>query len=183
MFARYFLCKVFVINKNKFMKKILLAFGLLVSSLGYTQQEIKLDIADALVIKGLEFSYENYLTETSSFGVSVLFNLAKQEENFRYNENLMITPYYRHYFSSEYKWNFFGEGFVGINSGKKESIIDSGNFDIKYTDTALGIAVGTKYISDGGLTIELYGGFGRNLFGSDSPVLVPRLGLNVGWRF
>lgn len=165
------------------MKKIVIAFGLLVSSLGYAQQEVKLDIADALVIRSLEFSYENYLSDESSFGVSALFNLAKQDVGFRYNENMMITPYYRHYFTSDYKWNFFGEGFLGINSGKKEAIKDSGVYDVKYTDAALGIAVGTKYVAEGGLMIDVYAGVGRNLFGSDSPVIVPRVGLNVGWRF
>lgn len=165
------------------MKKLFLAFVLFASSLGYSQQEIKLDIADALIIRSLEFSYESYLTEDSSFGISALFNLAKQDVNFRYNENMMITPYYRHYFTTNQQWNFFGEGFVGINSGKKESVKDSGNYDIKYTDGALGIAVGLKYLASGGLMIDLYGGLGRNLFGSNSPVLVPRVGLNIGWRF
>lgn len=165
------------------MKKILLIFGLLVSTLGYSQQEIKLDIADALIIKSLEFSYENYISEEASFGVSALFNLAKQGDSFRYNENMMITPYYRHYFTTNEKWNFFGEGFVGINSGKTESVEDSGIYDLKYTDGALGVAVGTKYIASGGLIIDLYAGVGRNLFGSESPILVPRIGLNVGWRF
>lgn len=83
------------------MKKILLFFTLLVSSLSYSQQEIKLDIVDALVIRSLEFSYETYLSEESSVGLSLLFNLAKQDVSFRYNENLMITPYYRHYFTSD----------------------------------------------------------------------------------
>jgi len=165
------------------MKKILLALTFAITSLSYAQQEIKLDVGDALVIRSLEFSYENYLSEDSSFGVSALFNLAKQNVSFRYNENLMITPYYRHYFTADESWNFFGEGFVGVNSGKKESVKDSGVYDIKYTDAALGLAVGTKYVAKGGLVIDVYGGLGRNLFGSDSPVLVPRLGLNIGWRF
>lgn len=165
------------------MKKLLLAFGLLISSLSYAQQEIKLDIADALVIRSLEFSYESYLSEDSSFGVSALFNLTKQEDTFRYNENIMITPYYRHYFSTNNQWNFFGEGFVGINSGKSKSNKDSDVYDLKYTDGALGIAVGSKYIATGGLIIDLYAGVGRNLFGTDSPILVPRIGLNIGWRF
>lgn len=164
------------------MKKIVFIATFLVSSLTFSQKEIKLDVADALVIRSLEFSYENYLNENSSFGVSALFNLAKQTVDFRYNENMMITPYYRHYFTTAEKWNFFGEGFLGINSGKKESIKDSGNYDLKYTDGALGVAVGTKYIAEGGLVIDAYIGVGRNLFGSDSPVIVPRIGLNVGWR-
>lgn len=165
------------------MKKTILFFTILTTTLTFSQKEIKLDIADALIIRSLEFSYENYINDESSFGVSALFNLAKQDIDFRYNENVMITPYYRHYFTSEYNWNFFGEGFIGINSGKKESVEDSNNFDIKYTDAALGVAVGTKYQAKGGLVIDIYGGLGRNLFGSDSPVLVPRIGLNVGWRF
>ena len=165
------------------MKKTLLILAFINSIFTYSQQEIKLDIADALVIRSVEFSYESYLTEESSFGISALFNLAKQDLGFRYNENIMITPYYRHYFSTKEKWNFFGEGFIGINSGKKETIKNSNIYDIKYTDGALGVAVGSKYIATGGLIIDLYAGIGRNLFGSQSAILVPRIGLNIGWRF
>lgn len=166
------------------MKKIILLFTVFVSSFTFSQKEIKLDIADALIIRSLEFSYESYINEESSFGISALFNLAKQDIDFRYNENFMITPYYRHYFTSAYNWNFFGEGFLGINSGKKEADSDNNPdvYDLKYTDAALGIAVGTKYVAKGGLVLDIYGGLGRNLFGSDSPVLVPRIGFNIGWR-
>jgi hypothetical protein len=164
------------------MKKIILLFTLFLSAYTFSQKEIKLDIADALVIKSLEFSFEKYVAEDSSVGISVLFNLTDQDIDFRYNENMMITPYYRHYFSTNKQWNFFGEGFMGINSGKKETVKDSGDYDIKYTDGALGIAVGTKYTATSGLVIDAYAGVGRNLFGSESPILVPRIGLNIGWR-
>ncbi|QTE21735.1 DUF3575 domain-containing protein [Polaribacter cellanae] len=165
------------------MKKTLLIFGLFVSSLGFAQQEVKLDVANALVIRSLELSYENYISAENSFGVSALFNLAKQDVDFRYNENTMITPFFRHYFTSEAQWNFFGEGFLGINSGKAEVEVNGNTQLQKYTDGALGVAIGTKYISDGGLVIDVYAGVGRNLFGTDSPILVPRVGVNVGWRF
>lgn len=165
------------------MKKLLLAFALLVSSLGYSQQEIKIDVADAIIVKSLEFSYESYLSENSSVGLSAFFNIAKQEASFRYNENVMITPYYRHYFTTNEQWNLFGEAFVGINSGKTESVKDSGVYDDKYTDGALGVAVGTKYVASGGFIIDVYAGIGRNLFGTNSPTVVPRLGVNIGWRF
>jgi len=89
------------------MKKYILLFTLFVGSLGFAQQEIKIDIADALVIRSLEFSYEKYLTDESSIGISALFNLAKEDVTFRYNENMMITPYYRHYFTTNEQWNFF----------------------------------------------------------------------------
>ncbi|WP_405608684.1 DUF3575 domain-containing protein [Polaribacter sp. Asnod1-A03] len=166
------------------MKKIILVLGLLISSLTYSQQEIKLDFADAVIMKTLEFSYESYISDESSAGISVFFNLAKQDSNFRYNENTMITPYYRNYFTTNQQWNFFGEVWLGLNSGKEE-VPYLGSDDVsyeKYTDGALGIAIGTKYISSGGFTIDLYGGIGRNLFGTDSPTIVPRLGLNIGYR-
>jgi hypothetical protein len=165
------------------MKKIVLLCSLLVSSFGFSQQEIKLNIANSLVMRSLGVSYEKQLSIENSFGISMLFNLVEQEKDFRYNENMMITPYFRHYFSAELQWNFFGEVFVGINSGKKETVENSNNFNLEYTDAALGIAVGTKYTSKGGLIIDIYGGIGRNLFLSDSPVLVPRGGLNIGWKF
>ncbi|UAM97347.1 DUF3575 domain-containing protein [Polaribacter litorisediminis] len=164
------------------MKKIIVLFTLFLSTYTFSQKEIKLDIVDAIAIKSLELSYENYVTDDSSVGISALFNLEAQDVDFRYNENMMITPYYRHYFSTDKQWNFFGEGFIGINSGKKETVKNSGEYDVKYTDGALGIAIGTKYLATSGLVIDAYAGIGRNLFGSESPVIVPRIGLNIGWR-
>ena len=162
------------------MKKILVIIAILVSSLTQAQQEIKVDVFDALVLKTVEISYEYYVNEKSSVGISALFNFEKKSADFRYGEDKAITPYFRHYFTTEATWNFFGEAFVAINSGEKE-IENSPN--IGYTDGALGIAVGTKYISDGGFTIDGYAGLGRNLFGSNSPIIVPRVGLNLGFRF
>ena len=165
------------------MKKLVILITLFISSFGFAQQELKIDVANALVIKSLSFSYESYISDESSFGVSALFNLAKQEADFRYNENTMLTPYYRHYFTTNSQWNLFGEGFFGLNFGKYEAPNTDGTTSFKkYTDGALGVAVGTKYVASGGLTIDVYGGVGRNLFSSNSPVIVPRIGLNVGWR-
>ena len=52
-----------------------------------------------------------------------------------------------------------------------------------YTDGALGVAVGSKYISKGGFVVDIYAGAGRNLFSDNSPAVVPRVGLNLGYRF
>ncbi|TVZ55966.1 uncharacterized protein DUF3575 [Lutibacter sp. Hel_I_33_5] len=166
------------------MKKIFLIAALLITSLSFAQQEVKLDIADALVFKTIEVSYEQYLSDISSVGISVLFNFEKKGSDLKYNEKRMFTPFYRHYFSSERQWNMFGEAFLGINSGEKELITNNvitGYQD--YTDGAIGVAVGTKYVADNGLVIDIYAGVGRNLFGSNSPIIVPRAGVNVGYRF
>lgn len=143
------------------------------------QQEVKADLLDALAVKTLEFSYEYYTSSQSSIGVSALFNLEKRAADFRYNEKTMITPYFRHYFTDNRNWNYFGEVFMGINSGEKEKdgIVE------KYTDGALGIAVGTKYISNGGFVVDLHAGLGRNMFSNVSYAVVPRVGINLGYRF
>lgn len=167
------------------MKKILLIAVLLISSFSQAQQEIKVDILDALALKTLEFSYEYYTSERSSVGASVLYNFEKRSSDFRYNEKFMFTPYFRHYFTNNSNWNYFGEIFLGINKGEKE--IDLIGSNVKkyedYTDGALGVALGSKYISSGGLIVDLYGGLGRNMFSSDSRSIVPRVGINVGYRF
>ena len=168
-------------HKNKLMRKLLLLAILCIGSFSYAQQEIKLDIYDGLALKTLEASYEYYLNEQSSLGISALFNFEKESADFRYKENWMITPYFRHYFTNGRVWNLFGEAFFGISSGQKE--IEDTNTFVKYSDGALGIAVGSKYTSRGGFVIDIHGGLGRNLFTSDSPVIVPRIGINIGWRF
>ena len=165
------------------MKKIIFILGLLISFSGFSQQEIKLNITNALVVRSLEISYEKHISIENSFGISALFNLVEQKADFRYNENIMVTPYFRHYFTADKPWNFFGEGFIGINAGKKVIVKQFNEVNIEYIDAALGVAIGSKYTSKGGLIIDVYAGVGRNLFLSDSPVIIPRAGVNVGWGF
>lgn len=158
------------------MKKTLVLITILICSLTQAQrQEVSIDLGDALVMKTLEVSYEYYLNDQSSIGISALFNFNNKTSDLRYNEDSMITPYFRHYFSNNSSWNYFGEIFLGINTGEKDTI--------SYTDGALGVSVGSKYVSDGGLMVSILGGIGRNMFTSQSYEIVPRLGLNVGYRF
>ncbi|MDY0780340.1 DUF3575 domain-containing protein [Tenacibaculum sp. IB213877] len=166
------------------MKNFLVAVAIFASSIISAQQEITVDLADALAMKTLEVSYEYYLSDQSSVGISGLFNFEGRSSDFRYNEDNMITPYFRHYFTSSRNWNYFGEIFLGINSGKEEIELDGApNVYENYTDGALGVAIGTKYISNGGFVVSVLGGIGRNMFTDKSPVVVPRVGLNLGYRF
>ncbi|CAM1345824.1 DUF3575 domain-containing protein [Tenacibaculum crassostreae] len=166
------------------MRKILFAAIVFISSLTQAQQEIKADLFDALAFKTLEVSYEYYTTERSSIGISALFNFEKRAADFKYNEKRMFTPFFRHYFTSNSNWNYFGEVFMGINTGEREIELDgSPNSYKEYTDGALGVAVGSKYVSSGGFVIDVYGGLGRNLFTSESRAVVPRVGINLGYRF
>ncbi|WKD85133.1 hypothetical protein KCTC32516_00472 [Polaribacter huanghezhanensis] len=165
------------------MKKLFIVIAILTASFTQAQQEVKLDIFDALVLKTIEVSYEKYIDETSSFGISGFINFEKNSADFKYNEKRVITPYFRHYFTFDNNWNFFGEGFFAFNFGEKEIPMLGGPSTYEdYTDGALGIAVGLKYVSEGGFTVDVYGGAGRNLFSINSPIVVPRLGVNIGWR-
>lgn len=166
------------------MKKLFFICMLSCSFFSFAQQEVRVDLADALALKTLDISYEYYLSDQSSVGISALFNFEGKNSDFRYNEDRMFTPYFRHYFAPEAIWNFFGEVFFGINSGEKE--INNGGTTTTYkdyTDGALGVSIGTKYTSPGGLVVDIHGGLGRNMFGSDSPVIVPRVGVAVGYSF
>ncbi|MCD8411285.1 DUF3575 domain-containing protein [Tenacibaculum finnmarkense] len=167
------------------MKKTLLIAVLFIGSFAQAQQEVKVDLLDALALKTVEVSYEYYTTERSSVGLSTLINFEKKSKDFRYNENWMITPYFRHYFTDNSNWNYFGEVFMGINGGEKEvDLVGSNKKEHeKYTDGALGLAIGSKYVSSGGFVLDVYAGLGRNMFTSKSPVVVPRVGINLGYRF
>jgi len=157
------------------MKRLLVVIAICLGTFVQAQQEISVDLADALVMRTFEVNYEYYLNEQSSVGLSALFNFNSESSDLNYNEDNMFTPYFRHYFTNNRMWNYFGEVFMGINSGKR--------FGVSYTDGALGVSVGAKYISKGGLTVSAIGGLGRNMFQSTSYEIVPRVGLNVGYRF
>ncbi|SOS48008.1 conserved exported hypothetical protein [Tenacibaculum dicentrarchi] len=167
------------------MKKTLLIAVLFIGSFAQAQQEVKADLLDALAFKTVEVSYEYYTTERSSVGLSTLINFEKKLADFKYNEKWMITPYFRHYFTDNSNWNYFGEVFMGINGGEKEvDLVGSNKKEYeKHTDGALGLAIGSKYVSSGGFVLDIYAGLGRNMFTSKSPVVVPRVGINLGYRF
>ncbi|MFD1294900.1 hypothetical protein ACFQ5N_13740 [Lutibacter holmesii] len=163
------------------MKKLLVAFTLLTCTFGQAQNEIKFDIFDGLILKSIDVSFEHFLNNESSIGVSALFNL-DDDASFSYNEKTMFTPYFRHHFPSNTNWNFFGEVFLGINSGDEKVSNDGVDIYENYTDAALGVSVGSKYVSPKGFVIDIYGGLGRNLFDSLSPSIVPRVGVSIGYR-
>lgn len=165
------------------MKKLLFTIALIIVSFIQAQQEIKLDIFDALALKTVEVSYEKHLNKQTSVGISGLLNFENKNVDFKYNEKRALTPFFRHYFTTVKNWNFFGEGFFSLNFGEKKETYGNITVFEDYTDGALGIGIGSKYISEGNFTIDIHAGAGRNLFSKDSPAIMPRVGVNIGWRF
>lgn len=178
----------------KNMKTILIAFCLTILTFGYSQEkakpetlknEIKIN-ALFLVLGAVEVTYENLLNKDTGLGVSLF---VVNEEDF--DTSFSLTPYYRAYFGKKPAAGFFVEGFSMISTGKNGSYY---NYDYntekyiyvegkKYSDFALGFGVGSKWIHSRGFTFEINGGIGRNLLSDNSPEVVGRGGITLGYRF
>ncbi len=154
------------------------------------KDELKINVFNLIAFKYLDAAYERLIDEESSFGFGVLINAGNDDDVFEYNRQYSITPYYRRYFSKSFASGFFVEGFGMLNSGEQDIYtfnditFESERTGEKYTDFALGISVGGKFISKKGFIAEVYGGIGRNFFNTDfSPEVVPRGGVSLGFRF
>ncbi|ALM08667.1 hypothetical protein SB49_13265 [Sediminicola sp. YIK13] len=160
-----------------------------ISSNPQPSDELKINAFNLITFTYMDLSYERLLNEEASLGVSVLFNIGEENEILDYFRNFSITPYYRQYFSKQYAEGFFVEGFGMLNSGEDfyYSFDEQGNENNSketYTDFALGISVGGKFVTKRGFIAEIYTGLGRNLLGDDTaPEIVSRGGISLGYRF
>lgn len=180
-------------QKNQPMKKliVLLCFSSFLS--GYSQQKEVPDFkknelkgnALFLVLGAVEVTYERILNEDTGLGVSVFF---VAEDDFE--TSFSLTPYYRAYFGNKPAAGFFVEGFSMFNTGTASTTYyyDNNNnlsrVDTKsYSDFALGFGLGSKWIHKKGYVFEINAGIGRNLFSGNSPEVVGRGGITLGYRF
>ncbi|WP_456379283.1 DUF3575 domain-containing protein [Lutibacter sp.] len=183
------------------MKKINLFVLLFISSISlFAQQnntdyslakhEVKINMSNLIGFKFLDVGYEAILNEESSIGVNVLFNLDKNSDSSGLDEyrTFSLTPYYRHFFSNKYASGFFVEVFTMLHSGEDEyyysnsSPYDSYTIE-KYTDFAVGISAGSKFVSRRGFVAEIYLGIGRDMLGNSDIEVVGRGGVAIGYRF
>lgn len=191
------------------MKRILpfIAFTLLLASTAtvFGQQneeekkhELKANAFNLIIFKTFDVSYEYIINPNATFGVSILANLQSEPQQLSdigdmpfYNEQFALTPYYRHFFMNRYAKGFFLEAFGMFNSQKvyeTNYFYDGGTetFMGKSDNFALGIAIGGKIVSRRNFVFEFFGGIGRNLYESqpdNGTELVPRVGINLGYRF
>jgi hypothetical protein len=155
------------------------------------RDEIKLNLFNLVVFKYLDGSYERVIDEESSFGIAALVNLGDDSDTFDLLREFSITPYYRRYFSKGYAKGFFVEGFGMLNqtsdpffSNFDETTQTFSNNSESFTDFAIGVSLGGKFISKKGFVAEVFGGIGRNLLNSDTTVdVVGRGGISLGFRF
>jgi hypothetical protein len=178
---------------KKYLLFLLIAF--LASSSMYSQEtpqnntsqnfnELKLN-GLFLILGAFEATYERTLNEESGIGISVFLPF---DNDIRDEIKYTISPYYRFYFGEKYAAGFFVEGFGLLNSTNRNiNIIGGqlgGNDDFR-TDFALGFAIGGKWVTKRGFSVELFSGIGRNFFNNDDTdyEIIGKGGINLGYRF
>ena len=192
------------------MKKILFILVLFISFSSFAQtggggkNEVHLNVLNIMAFKWLDISYEYKINVESSAGISLSTKFSdKKLSFFDYSRSYAVTPYYRYYISQENASGLFGEVFTMINGGENrkkiedfdsvedqegwEVIVDDEDYEgylsHGYNDLGFGIGAGYKHVSKMGLTLQAYGGLGRNLFNDNAPPLVIRAGVTIGYRF
>lgn len=146
--------------------------------------ELKIDFLDLIIFPALTLGYEKTNDSYSAFGATLFFNL-NSDNGIDWNDNFVITPYYRFYFSKSKDFGskgFFAEVFSKFAFGEARGE--------DYFDIAPGLAVGNKWINRKGFTFETLLGVGRNLlynseeYSNDGRSIgVVRLGIAIGKRF
>jgi len=184
------------------MKNIVLVFTLLISLTSFSQEnksdidsekknELRINMSNLIAFKWVDISYERVLNEESSIGVSTLFTLDNETDGLDEYRTFSFTPYYRHFFSKKYAQGFFVEAFGMLHSGRDEYYFYNDDFsdsfgsmkDGKYTDFAVGVSAGAKFVTKRGFVAEFYLGIGRDLLDESDLEVVGRGGLAIGYRF
>jgi hypothetical protein len=180
-------------KKTNTMKKLFVLLCLTSSLFGFSQEKESTDFkrnelkgnALFLVLGAVELTYERLINEDAGVGATLFFI---NEDDI--NTNFSLTPYYRAYFGKKPAAGFFVEGFSMINAGVNNKTYyydNNGNLtnidEERYTDFALGFGLGSKWIHRKGFVFEINAGIGRNLFSDNSPEVVGRGGITLGYRF
>ncbi|WP_291846808.1 DUF3575 domain-containing protein [Lutibacter sp.] len=173
------------------MKKLALSMVLFAISLGLfaqnetDQNELKINMSNLIGFKWLDVGYERILNEESSIGFGTLISLDHSVDGLDEYRTFSLTPYYRHFFSDKYAQGFFVEAFTMLHSGKDEYYnyeTDLNNKD-SFTDFAVGISAGAKWVTARGFVAEIYAGIGRDMFNQSDIEVVGRGGVSIGYRF
>jgi hypothetical protein len=189
------------------MKKLIYIF-LIISATAYAQNdsafdlgknELKFDVTSAIAFGKIHVSYERFISTDFSVGISGIINEgSKLEKDYtsgksRTLEDYQIIPFVRYSLSKSQIRYYFIEIFVSANSGiyhDLERLIDENNngyykaVDRDYSDVALGGAIGHKFYIKEKFSVDIFLGMGKNLFSNgESPDIVSRVGLNLGYRF
>ena len=174
-----------------------IATDTIVSPILAKKNEVKVDVLNLIAYGKLGVSYERFLNEDFSLGITgMMFNKKSKTDDFLTDDtrtliDYQVIPYVRYAMSKSATNLYYLEGFVNFNGGefKELTTLNNGAADYvvvtrnDYNDIALGGSVGYKLYFKESFVVDLNVGIGKNLFNEDSPSTVARLGINLGYRF
>ncbi|WP_196888375.1 DUF3575 domain-containing protein [Aureivirga sp. CE67] len=153
---------------------------------------LSLDVIAGLVFPAFNPRYEYTLNKYSSIGADVNINF-DNENGTEIMEKFSFSPFYRQYFFSKEDFGakgFYGEGFLKLYTYENEYDFYFNNYretkTESYFETAIGVGIGWKWVSNSGFLIDINGALGRNLgFADDEDKrdFTGRFGINFGWQF
>ena len=152
-------------------------------------KELKINLFNLIALKWVDASYEKIINEESTYGVGLLFSLDDETMSVDEYRTFSLTPFYRQFFSNQHAQGFFVEVFGMLHSGEDEFFEYDYDADVEYyreesyTDFAVGISAGAKFITPRGFVGEVYLGLGRDLLGNSDMEIVGRGGISLGYRF
>lgn len=163
------------------------------------KNELSLNAFNILIFGVLEGTYERVISDQSSISVDVFADVfdKKEGEDIDFSEvytrDFALTTSFKFFFSEDkIARGFYAEGFGMLSTGETLETqeltrpggeITYSEVETGYTDFALGLGLGGKFVARQGFLIDVSFGLGRNLFNNDSPVLVVQTAVNVGYRF
>lgn len=164
------------------------------------KNEVGLNVLNVLLFGALDLSYERLMSDHSSLSFemfSKVFNKNEGEDvdlSKVYAKDFSLTTKFKYFFDEEKTaWGFYAEGFGMFSNGMNEREVTRTNpttgakeeveVDLEFTDFALGVGVGGKFVSKQGFLVDVSFGLGRNLFHRDSPDIVILPSISAGYRF
>ena len=165
-----------------------------------TKSEVHLNVLNLLVFGALDVGYERLITDHASAGVEIfskVFNKNEGEDidlSNVYAKDFSITGKFKYFLQEENSaWGYYAEAFGMFSNGNNEKEVEirdatTGELktikaDLEYTDIALGVGAGGKFVAKQGFLIDVSFGIGRNLFDKNSPDIVLLPSVNLGYRF
>lgn len=161
------------------------------------KHEVRIGGINLLAYLNFNLNYERILDKYSGFGVTLDINTNSNLDDIgTYKTNLMISPYYRFYFSETKEYGahgFFIEGFLAyINAEERgnSSLFNSNiNYNYKienFNSGAIGLGAGKKWVNKKGFVFEAYIGLGRSFSKTtitNETFFFPKGDLSIGYRF
>ena len=165
------------------------------------KHELRIDPVKFAIHRRLGLSYEYFYNKRISFGISGIFltdpkslNEYKNDPDLNKRDFLnkyQIIPNIRYSLGFTKKSLYYVEIYSSINSGifkelSRVSVNNIAYYDIldkKYVNFAIGGSIGWKRYFKNGFLFDVFAGLAPNIEVSKGADLIPRIGINIGYRF